>query len=106
MLHDVAVALNHAGQKQHVIGQFVPAQRFQFVLMARIAELDAERADVGLIEHGQDKVERDVVEMRAVPVAPAAVQTHAFSRDAIDRLIERRNVHLGSFHEFAVGRSR
>ncbi len=54
VLDDVAVALDHARQEQHVAGQLVTAQRFHFVLVARIAELDAERADIGLIEHGQD----------------------------------------------------
>ena len=33
--------------------------------------------------------------MRAVPIAPAAVQTHAIARDAVDGLIERRDVHFG-----------
>jgi hypothetical protein len=50
VLDDVAVTLHDTGQKQHMIGQLVAAQSFKFVLMARIAELDTERANVGLVE--------------------------------------------------------
>ena len=80
------------------------AQRLQFVLVARIAELDAERAHVGLIEHRQDQIERDIVKMRAIPIAPAAMQAHAIAGDAVDGLIDRRHVHLRGLDELRVGK--
>ena len=46
--------------------------------------------------------ERDVVDVRALPVAPAAVQPHAVARNALERLVERRHVQLARLDELGI----
>ena len=58
-------------------------QRRVFVLVPRIGELDAERADLGAIEQGQQPREREIVGVRAFPVAPADVQPDALARNVL-----------------------
>ena len=78
-------------------------ERRVFVLVARIGELDRERAGVGLVEHRQHLRERDVVDVRAFPVAPADMQPPAVARNALAGLVDRREMHLGDLDEALVG---
>ena len=80
--------------------QLRPLERGVLVLMARVGELQAERADLRLVEHGQHLRQRDVVNMRPVIVAPAAMEPDAIARDAGQRLVQRRDVRLGDLEEF------
>jgi len=72
VLHNIGGGVDHARQQHHVGGQRIPAYGLVFMLMARVGELDAERADVGLVEHRQDQLEGDIVNVRPVPVGPSS----------------------------------
>ena len=85
VLDEVGGGVDHAGDQQPVLGQGIGAQRRVLVLVAGVGELDGERAGVRLVEDRQDGREPDVVDVRALPVAPAAVQPHAIARDALER---------------------
>ena len=60
----------------------------QLVLMARARERQRERADPRPVDDRQERLERDVVGVRTVVVAPAEVQAHPVGRDRGDRLID------------------
>ena len=78
-------------------------QRRIFVLAARVGELDAQAADIGLVKGRQQRLEADVVDVRTFPVAPADVQPYAVARNALQRLVERGDVLLDDLDEFRVG---
>ncbi len=72
--------------------------------VSRVGEFDRERADVGPVERRQDAGERDVVDVRAFPVAIADMQPHALTRNALDALVDRRDLQLAGLDEVAVGK--
>ena len=74
------------------------------MLVSRVRELDAERADVGLVEHRQYEIQVHVENMRPIPVAPATMKTDAVARNTFHRLVDRRNVRLDGRHKLRVGK--
>jgi hypothetical protein len=80
VLNEIALAIDHARQQDHVVGKPVAAQGRRLVLATRIGEFDAQAPNIGLIEHREQQVERDVVDVRAFPVAPADMQADAVAR--------------------------
>src|SRR5262245_54182625 len=92
MLDDVRRRVDDAGQEQHVARERMLAERLQFVLMARARERQRERADLGPVDDRQERLERHVVGVGAVVIAPAEVQAHAVSGDRRDRLVGRVDV--------------
>ena len=103
MLDEIAGGLDHAGDEDHVLGERHLPERIVFVRMARVGELDRERADPRLIERRQNLRERDVVDVRAFPVAVAHMQPHALARDALDALVDRGNMQLAGLDEIGLG---
>ena len=102
MFDNVACRLDDAGQQHHVIGQAMAAYGLIFVLMAGIGELNAERADIRLVQHGKNQIERDVEYMRTVPVAPTAMQAHAIAWNSFDGFVDCGNMHLASADELCI----
>jgi hypothetical protein len=102
MLHDIAGRFNTSWNEHHVIRQAVPPQRAVFVLMPRIREFDTQCADIGLIEHGQNEIQRHVEHMRAVPISPTAMQPHAVSRNSFNCLVDRRDVPLDCCNKLRI----
>ena len=94
------------GMSDHIRGRTIAPDRFIFMLVAGIGELDAERADVRLIKNRQNGFERNIVQMRPLPISPAAVQPDAFAGNPFDALIERRDMLLGRLHELLRRRDR
>src|SRR5262249_61293918 len=74
MLHDVGGRINHAGQKNHVCRQRRCAERVVFGLMPGIGKLDAQSPDRRLEEHRKDLGQRNIVNVRSLPISPAAVK--------------------------------
>ena len=99
MLDEIAGGLHHAGDQQHVLRQRMFLERLVFMRVARIGELDRQRADLGLIERRQNGGERHVVDMRAFPVAVADMQPHAVARNAVDAVVDRLHVPLDRLDE-------
>ena len=48
------------------------------------------------VERRQDRLQRDVVDVRAFPVAVADVQPHAVARNALDALVDRGDMQLAA----------
>ena len=97
------VELDHARDQDLVLRERMRLERRIFVLVARVGELDRQRARGRLVEHRQHLGERDVIDMRAFPVAPADVQPPAVCRNAFAGLVDRREMHLGDLDESLVG---
>src|SRR5262245_6697570 len=92
MLDDVGRRVDDAGQEQHIAWEWMLAERRELVLVARARERQRERANLGLVDDRQERLERHVVGMRAVVVAPAEVQAYPVARDRRDRLVDRVDV--------------
>src|SRR3989442_1320784 len=88
MLDDVRRGVDDAGHEQHAGGQRVAAQRLQLVLVARARERQRERADLCAIDDRQQRLQRHVVRVRPVVVAPAEVQANAIGGQPRDRLVD------------------
>ena len=101
VLDEIAGGLDHARDQQHVLRQRMLLERGVFVRVARIGELDRQRADLGLVERRQNLAQRDVVDVRAFPVAVADMQPHAVARNAVDAVVDRRDVPLDRLDEIA-----
>ena len=82
VLDDVGRGVDDAREEQHAVGQGMLAERLQLVLVARAGERQRQRADLGPIDDRQQRLERHVVGVRPVVVAPAEVQADAIARDA------------------------
>ena len=102
MLDEIAGGLDHAGNEDHVLGKRHALERRIFVGVARIGELDRQRADLGLIERRQDFLQRDVVDVRAFPVAVTDMQPHAIARNALDALVDGGDMTLAALDEIGV----
>ena len=74
VLDVVARRVDHAGDEHHAVGQRAPREAAVLVGVAGVGHRQHERADVRLVQQRQDLVERDVVGVRALVVAPAHVQ--------------------------------
>src|SRR5438445_6395344 len=88
VLDDVGRRVDDARQKQHRVGQGMAPECLQLVLMARGRERQRERADPRPVDDRQERLERHVVGVRTVVVAPAEVQAHPVGRDRGDRLVD------------------
>ena len=73
-----------------------------FMLVSRICELDAERADLGAVEQRQQPGQWEVVGVRAFPISPADVQSDLVARDAIGGSINCFDVQLHRIQELGV----
>src|SRR6476659_9683991 len=69
-------------------------ERFVFVLMARIGKLDRQTTHVRAVELRQDRGHGDVVDVRAIVVAPADMQTDTIAWDVGKTRIDRRDMPL------------
>ena len=67
-------------------------ERLQLVLVARARQRQRECPDPRAIDHGQERLQRHVVSVRAVVVAPAEVQADSIGRDRRHRLVDRVDV--------------
>ena len=94
MLDEIAGGFHHARDQQHVFRQRMFLQRIVFVGMARVGEFDRQRADLRLIERRQNRRQRNIVNVRAFPVAVTDVQPHAVARNTVNALIDRLHVPL------------
>src|SRR5438046_2781482 len=103
MLDDVRRGVDDAGHEQHAGGQRVAAERLQLVLVARARERQRERADLCAIDDRQQRLQRHVVRVRPVVVAPAQVQANAIGGQPRDRLVDGVDVQ-GDGAEEAVER--
>ena len=97
------VEFHHARNKDHVLRKRYFLQCIVFVGMARVGELDRERADFRLIKRRQNLRERDVVDVRAFPVAVADVQADTVARNSFNSLVDRGDVTLDVLGELIVG---
>ena len=103
MLDEIAGGFDHAGQQHHMRGQRMFLERGIFMRMARIGELNGQRADIRGVERRQNLLQRDVVDMRAFPVAVTDMQPHALARNAFDPFIDGGDLLLALLGEFRVG---
>jgi hypothetical protein len=99
MLDEIRLGIDDARQQQELVRQVGLLERGIFVLMARVGELDRERANLGPGQHRQDVGQRHVVDVRPVVVAPAAMERMRFARNASQGLVQRGDVHLGDLDE-------
>ena len=79
------------------------AQGFILVLLPGIGKLDAQPANMRLIQHRKDEIEWNIEYVGTVPIAPTAMQPYAIAWNSFDRLVDRRNVHLTGRNELRVG---
>ena len=71
------------------------------MLMPGIPKRDAEGADLGAIEDGQQLLHRYVVLVWALPVAPADMQPDLLGRDVRESEVQRLDVKLDPLEEVA-----
>src|ERR1700755_2536975 len=73
MFDEIAGRLDHARDQDHVLRERMLLEGRIFMLVARVGELDRQRPGPGLVENREHLRERDVVDVRTFPVAPADV---------------------------------
>ena len=84
-------------------GSGCAAERLQLVLMPRAGERQRQRADPRPVDDRQERLERHVVRVRPVVVAPAEMQADPVGRNGRDGLVDRVDVQ-GDRAEEAVER--
>jgi hypothetical protein len=67
------------------------------VLVPGVGTLEGDRRGPGLQHRLDDLMQRNVVVVRALVVAPAEMQTHALGRDVFSRGVEHREVQVDDF---------
>src|SRR5689334_8391573 len=92
MFNDIRRGVDDARQKQHVVRKRIAPHRLVLMLMSWISELDTKRSNIRLVQNRQDALERDVKNMRSVPVSPTTMQPHSIVWDSLDRFVDRGNV--------------
>ena len=103
MFDEVSGSLDHAGDEDHVLGERHALERRIFVGVARIGKLDRQRADVRLVEGGEDFLQRDVVDVRAFPISITNVQPHAIARDAGNAFVDHGDMQIDRLDEIRIG---
>ena len=71
------------------------------MLMARIGAGDADGADPGLINNGQDRRQIHIVDMRTVPIAEADMRAHLFRWDIGQGEVHGIDMDFDPVEEFA-----
>src|SRR5206468_11352818 len=99
MLDDIRGRVDDAWQKHHVVRKRILPQSLIFMLVPRIGELDTQPAGVRLIQDRQDPLKRNVVNVRPILVTPAAMQTHALTRDTFNSVVKCRDMHFSRSHK-------
>ena len=92
MLYVVRRRAEHAGHEDLVVRHLLPPEYRPLVRMARVGGLEQQRLRLGLEHDGQQLLERDVVVVRPLVVAPADVHAHAIGRDVAQRMVEHLDV--------------
>src|SRR5258705_6169861 len=77
MLDDVGRGVDDARHEQHAVGQGMAAEGSQLVLVPRARQRQRERADLRAVDDRQQRLQRHIVGVRPVVVAPAEVQADA-----------------------------
>src|SRR5262245_32752207 len=102
MLDVVGAGIDDSRHEHLLLRERVPGPDFPFVLVARIGAFDQERRWL-CPEHGrQNHLQRNVVCVGALVIAPAHVHPHPVGRNIGDRCIQRIDMDLGAAQELGV----
>lgn len=91
VLHCVGGVRDHAWVDDGALRQLVVLPRTPLMSVTRRGALEGEAADLRLQNLLDDVTERNVGHMRAMPGAPADVETGLLARDVLDGLVEDLN---------------
>ena len=99
MLDEVRLRLDDPGDEDQVVGKPDVGPHRVLVSVARVRRLERQRRHVGLHDDVDDVGQRHVAVMRTLVVAPAQVQSRTIARHALERMVQRGNVHLDALPE-------
>jgi hypothetical protein len=105
VLDVVGGRVDHPGEDQHGVRRRYPLEDLDLVLVARVGQGQRQSAHPGAVEQRQHRLQRDVVGVRPVVIAPAEVQPHLLGWDRGDRPVDGVDVHLDHGQEPVERRS-
>ena len=84
MFDEVGEVVDHAGEKDLALRQFVFLPNLPFMAVTRVGGLEGDALDVGFEDDFDDVAERDVAVVRPLVVAPADMDAHLLGRDRLE----------------------
>ena len=100
VLDVVGGGVDHSGDENHLIGQRVAFEAPVLVRVSRIGHRHYEGADIGLVDDGQDLVERHVEIVGTLVVPPADVKSHPRRIDSGECFVYTAHDELHPVEEF------